>query len=109
MSRAPSDPSPAASHLAKLIDGRAIAREVKDAVRAGVDRLRASGARAPGLAVIMVGDNPASKVYVRNKRAACEECGIHSLAMDLPHSPRLWLCTDLPAEAARLATRSWLP
>ena len=86
MSRAPSDPSPAASHLAKLIDGRAIAREVKDAVRAGVDRLRASGARAPGLAVIMVGDNPASQVYVRNKRAACEECGIHSLAMDLPHS-----------------------
>lgn len=86
MSRAPSTPTPAASPSARLIDGRAIAREVKDEVRAGVDRLRASGARAPGLAVIMVGDNPASQVYVRNKRAACEECGIYSRAIDLPHS-----------------------
>lgn len=73
-------------YSARLIDGRAIASEVKQEVRAGVDRLCASGARPPGLAVIMVGDNPASQVYVRNKRAACEECGIHSLAIDLPQS-----------------------
>ncbi|MFZ9708909.1 MAG: bifunctional methylenetetrahydrofolate dehydrogenase/methenyltetrahydrofolate cyclohydrolase FolD [Steroidobacteraceae bacterium] len=71
---------------AKLIDGKAIAREVKGEVRAGVDRLLASGARRPGLAVVMVGDNAASAVYVRNKRAACEECGIDSIAVDLPQS-----------------------
>jgi methylenetetrahydrofolate dehydrogenase (NADP+)/methenyltetrahydrofolate cyclohydrolase len=71
---------------AKIIDGKAIARVVKAEVRAAVDRLAASGARRPGLAVVMVGDNPASAVYVRNKRAACEECGIASVAIDLPHS-----------------------
>jgi methylenetetrahydrofolate dehydrogenase (NADP+)/methenyltetrahydrofolate cyclohydrolase len=75
-----------AAHSAKLIDGRAIAHDVKKDVRAGVDRLTSTGGRPPGLAVIMVGDNPASQVYVRNKRASCEECGIYSRAIDLPHS-----------------------
>jgi len=72
--------------IARLIDGKAIAREVKNEVRAAVDRLCALGQRPPGLAVIMVGDNPASQVYVRNKRTACEECGIRSVAIDLPQS-----------------------
>jgi len=71
---------------AKIIDGKAIARVVKAEVRAAVDRRVAAGSRRPGLAVVMVGDNPASAVYVRNKRAACEECGIHSVAIDLPQS-----------------------
>jgi methylenetetrahydrofolate dehydrogenase (NADP+)/methenyltetrahydrofolate cyclohydrolase len=75
-----------APEIARLIDGKAIAREVKNEVRAAVDRLRALGQRPPGLAVVMVGDNPASQVYVRNKRTACEECGIRSVAIDLPQS-----------------------
>jgi methylenetetrahydrofolate dehydrogenase (NADP+)/methenyltetrahydrofolate cyclohydrolase len=72
--------------VARLIDGKAIARDVKAEVRAAVDALLASGQRRPGLAVVMVGDNPASAVYVRNKRASCAECGIESVAIDLPHS-----------------------
>ncbi|MBM4192323.1 MAG: bifunctional methylenetetrahydrofolate dehydrogenase/methenyltetrahydrofolate cyclohydrolase FolD [Gammaproteobacteria bacterium] len=72
--------------LAKIIDGKAIARVVKAEVRAAVDRRVAAGGRKPGLAVVMVGDNPASTVYVRNKRAACEDCGIHPLSIDLPQS-----------------------
>jgi methylenetetrahydrofolate dehydrogenase (NADP+)/methenyltetrahydrofolate cyclohydrolase len=72
--------------VARLIDGKAIARDVRAEVRATIDALLASGQRRPGLAVIMVGDNPASAVYVRNKRASCAECGIESVAIDLPHS-----------------------
>ena len=72
--------------VARLIDGKAIARDVRAEVRAAIDALLASGQRRPGLAVIMVGDNPASAVYVRNKRASCVECGIGSVAIDLPHS-----------------------
>ncbi len=70
----------------QLIDGKAIAREVRAEVRTAVEALVTAGHRRPGLAVIMVGDNPASAVYVRNKRASCEECGILSRAIDLPHS-----------------------
>jgi methylenetetrahydrofolate dehydrogenase (NADP+)/methenyltetrahydrofolate cyclohydrolase len=70
----------------QLIDGKAIAREVRAEVRTAIEALVATGQRRPGLAVIMVGDNPASAVYVRNKRASCEECGILSRAIDLPHS-----------------------
>lgn len=72
--------------VGRLVDGKAIAWDVKAEVRAAVDALLASGQRRPGLAVVMVGDNPASAVYVRNKRASCAECGIESVAIDLPHS-----------------------
>ena len=71
---------------AALIDGKAIAREVRTLVRAAVDRRVAAGGRPPGLAVVMVGDNPASQVYVRHKRSACAECGMYSIAVDLPRS-----------------------
>jgi methylenetetrahydrofolate dehydrogenase (NADP+) / methenyltetrahydrofolate cyclohydrolase len=71
---------------ARVIDGRAIAAGLKAEVRAATDALAARGARRPGLAVVMVGDNPASAVYVRNKRQACEDSGIVSMAHDLPHS-----------------------
>jgi methylenetetrahydrofolate dehydrogenase (NADP+)/methenyltetrahydrofolate cyclohydrolase len=69
---------------ARLIDGRALAGTVKSAVRAQIDALSARGGRRPGLAVVRVGDDPASAVYVRGKRRACEEVGIVSLAYDLP-------------------------
>lgn len=69
---------------ARLIDGKRIAETLRAEVKAQVDRLLANGRRAPGLAVIMVGNNPASEVYVRNKRKACVEVGIRSFSHDLP-------------------------
>jgi methylenetetrahydrofolate dehydrogenase (NADP+) / methenyltetrahydrofolate cyclohydrolase len=69
---------------AQLIDGRQLAGTVKAEVRSGIEALMASGGRRPGLAVIKVGEDAASAVYVRNKRRACEEVGIRSLAYDLP-------------------------
>lgn len=71
---------------AHVIDGKAIAAEVRREVREESDRLAARGLRRPGLAVVLVGDDPASQVYVRNKRLACEECGLVSVSHDLPHS-----------------------
>jgi len=71
---------------AQIIDGKAIAAEFRREVREASDRLAAMGKRRPGLAVVLVGDDPASHVYVRNKRAACEECGLVSVSHDLPHS-----------------------
>lgn len=69
---------------ARLIDGKRIADTLRAEVKVQVDRLLANGRRAPGLAVIMVGNNPASEVYVRNKRKACVEVGIRSFSHDLP-------------------------
>ncbi|OYY73352.1 MAG: bifunctional methylenetetrahydrofolate dehydrogenase/methenyltetrahydrofolate cyclohydrolase [Gammaproteobacteria bacterium 28-57-27] len=69
---------------AQLMDGKRVAEDVLAGVRAGVEQLMAQGLRAPGLAVIQVGDDPASKVYVGNKRRACERTGIISTAFDLP-------------------------
>jgi methylenetetrahydrofolate dehydrogenase (NADP+)/methenyltetrahydrofolate cyclohydrolase len=71
---------------ARIIDGKAIAASVRREVREQTDRLAASGRRRPGLAVLLVGDDPASEIYVRNKRLACDECGIVSVSHDLPHS-----------------------
>ena len=68
---------------ARLIDGTRLAGEIKEQVRRAVDAAVASGARRPGLAVVRVGEDPASAVYVRNKRRACEELGIRSFAHDL--------------------------
>ena len=77
---------PESRPTATIIDGKAVAAEIKREVRLATDRLAARGLRRPGLAVILVGDNPASQVYVRNKRLACEECGIVSRSHDLAHS-----------------------
>jgi methylenetetrahydrofolate dehydrogenase (NADP+)/methenyltetrahydrofolate cyclohydrolase len=68
---------------AKLIDGRALAAATKERVRSAVETMVAQGQRKPGLAVIMVGADPASAIYVRNKRESCAACGIHSVAYDL--------------------------
>jgi methylenetetrahydrofolate dehydrogenase (NADP+)/methenyltetrahydrofolate cyclohydrolase len=62
---------------ARIIDGKALATEVRNALVARVARLNAAGYR-PGLAVILVGDDPASAIYVRNKALACEQVGIRS-------------------------------
>jgi methylenetetrahydrofolate dehydrogenase (NADP+)/methenyltetrahydrofolate cyclohydrolase len=71
---------------ARIIDGKAIAADMRREVREASDRLAAKGQRRPGLAVVLVGDDPASHIYVRNKRMACEECGFVSVSHDLPHS-----------------------
>jgi methylenetetrahydrofolate dehydrogenase (NADP+)/methenyltetrahydrofolate cyclohydrolase len=71
---------------AQLIDGKALATRIKAEIAIDVSEMIARGLRRPGLAVVMVGDNPASAVYVRNKRRACEESGISSIAHDLPYS-----------------------
>jgi methylenetetrahydrofolate dehydrogenase (NADP+)/methenyltetrahydrofolate cyclohydrolase len=68
---------------ATVIDGKAVAAGVRERVAAEVAELRASGTE-PGLATILVGDDPASHVYVRNKRKACEEVGIESMHFELP-------------------------
>jgi methylenetetrahydrofolate dehydrogenase (NADP+)/methenyltetrahydrofolate cyclohydrolase len=68
---------------ARLIDGKLIAQSIRQQVRARVDELIRLGARRPGLAVVLVGHDPASEVYVRHKRRDCQEVGITSLAHDL--------------------------
>jgi methylenetetrahydrofolate dehydrogenase (NADP+)/methenyltetrahydrofolate cyclohydrolase len=69
---------------ARIIDGKAIADALLLNIRAEVDARVAAGKPAPGLAVILVGDNPASALYVRNKRRSCEIAGVRDLAHNLP-------------------------
>ncbi|MCR4764392.1 MAG: bifunctional methylenetetrahydrofolate dehydrogenase/methenyltetrahydrofolate cyclohydrolase FolD [Lachnospiraceae bacterium] len=68
---------------ANLIDGKAIAAQIKDEVRQEVSALKVQGSSVT-LAVILVGDDPASAVYVRNKKKACEAVGIESVSIELP-------------------------
>jgi len=69
---------------AQIIDGKAIAAELRQDIKARVEKRLAEGKRAPGLAVVLVGADPASQVYVGSKRRACEEVGFISVAHDLP-------------------------
>ncbi|MBI3802287.1 MAG: bifunctional methylenetetrahydrofolate dehydrogenase/methenyltetrahydrofolate cyclohydrolase FolD [Nitrospirae bacterium] len=69
---------------AKRIDGKMIAQKVRARVKEVVDQLEPD--HRPGLAAVLVGENPASKIYVRNKRKACEEVGIYSEEHTLPDS-----------------------
>ncbi|MEB5973524.1 bifunctional methylenetetrahydrofolate dehydrogenase/methenyltetrahydrofolate cyclohydrolase FolD [Pantoea dispersa] len=71
---------------AKIIDGKTIAQQVRLEVAEKVQQRLAAGKRAPGLAVVLVGENPASQIYVANKRRACEEVGFVSRAYNLPAS-----------------------
>ncbi|MDT8384964.1 MAG: bifunctional methylenetetrahydrofolate dehydrogenase/methenyltetrahydrofolate cyclohydrolase FolD [Gammaproteobacteria bacterium] len=69
---------------AHIIDGKAIAAELRQDIKSRVEQRLAKGLRAPGLAVVLVGSDPASQVYVDSKRRACEEVGFVSVAHDLP-------------------------
>ncbi|HHQ6580156.1 TPA: bifunctional methylenetetrahydrofolate dehydrogenase/methenyltetrahydrofolate cyclohydrolase FolD [Serratia fonticola] len=71
---------------AKIIDGKTIAQQVRNEVAEQVKQRLAAGKRAPGLAVVLVGENPASQIYVASKRKACEEVGFISRSYDLPAS-----------------------
>ena len=67
-----------------IIDGKKISQEIKDELKTYVDELKKAGKKVPCLAVIQVGDDPASSVYVNNKKKACEYIGIGSKAIELP-------------------------
>lgn len=69
---------------AKIIDGKAIAQEVRNKLKGNIQHLVYEGKSAPCLVVVLVGNDPASEIYVRNKRNACQESGMTSIAYDLP-------------------------
>ncbi|MGV8904033.1 MAG: bifunctional methylenetetrahydrofolate dehydrogenase/methenyltetrahydrofolate cyclohydrolase FolD [Pseudomonas sp.] len=80
---------------AKLIDGKAIAAGLRQQIAKRVTERREQGLRTPGLAVILVGNDPASQVYVSHKRKDCEEVGFNSKAYDLPTDTSQDELTDL--------------
>ena len=71
---------------AKIIDGKTIAQQVRSEVAEKVKARKAAGKRAPGQAIVLVGSNPASQIYVGSKRKACEEVGFVSRSYDLPET-----------------------
>lgn len=72
--------------MAKIIDGKAISKQVREEIAAEVVQYKERCGTVPGLAVIIVGSDPASQVYVRNKKRACEEVGFYSVGYELPES-----------------------
>lgn len=88
---------------ARIIDGKSIAADIRQQVKQGIDKRLEAGKRPPGLAVILVGSDPASEIYVRNKRRACEESGLLSrswdLAQDTPQQQLLDLIDTLNDDA----------
>lgn len=87
---------------AQIIDGKASAAQLRENIRTQVSDLRRNAYAAPGLAVVLVGADPASEIYVRNKRKACDEVGFNSRAIDLPaqtsENELLRLIDDLNAD-----------
>lgn len=70
--------------MAKLIDGKAISKQIREEITAETAEFAKKSGVTPGLAVIIVGEDPASQVYVRNKRKACDEVGFYSESYELP-------------------------
>ena len=70
---------------ATIIDGKAVAESLLSSLKQEIDTRSKEGIRNPSLAVILVGSDPASSIYVRNKRLACEKIGVKSIAYDLPN------------------------
>lgn len=68
---------------ARILDGKALAQKVRQDVTTEVARLKKKSGRIPGLAVVLVGDNPASQIYVRNKQNACKAAGMHGQVLRL--------------------------
>jgi methylenetetrahydrofolate dehydrogenase (NADP+) / methenyltetrahydrofolate cyclohydrolase len=87
---------------ARIIDGKAVGAAVRERVRNEVSTLVADGGRAPGLATVLVGEDPASQIYIRKKREACEGAGLRSLHHELPtetsEEELLGLVTELNAD-----------
>ncbi|MBA1330588.1 methenyltetrahydrofolate cyclohydrolase, partial [Candidatus Endoriftia persephone str. Guaymas] len=89
---------------AQILDGKVISSEIKQEIKSKVETRLAQGLRRPGLAVVLVGENPASQVYVRSKRRSCEEVGfyseLHELAGDTSQGELLNLIDSLNAKEA---------
>jgi methylenetetrahydrofolate dehydrogenase (NADP+)/methenyltetrahydrofolate cyclohydrolase len=89
---------------ARIIDGKKIAAQVREEVRQEASALRERTGKVPGLAAVLVGDDPASATYVRSKRKACEEVGIaswlHALPPDTPQADLLALIRTLNQDSA---------
>jgi len=68
----------------QILDGKAVSAQIRVTIKSQVQAIAAQGRRPPGLAVVLLGANPASQVYVRNKRKACQEVGFHSELHELP-------------------------
>ncbi len=89
---------------ARIIDGKAVARKLRAEYAARIERLKTLHQLVPGIAVILVGDNPASQVYVRNKITACRDTGIrsemHHLPADTPEAQLMLLIDRLNEDAA---------
>src|SRR5262249_22231171 len=82
----PDGPKTGVGMTAQIIDGTAIAARVRAQVAAEVAQREAADKPRPGLATVLVGENPASQTYVRSKRKACAELGIESFGFELPTS-----------------------
>jgi methylenetetrahydrofolate dehydrogenase (NADP+) / methenyltetrahydrofolate cyclohydrolase len=83
---------------AQLIDGKAVAQQVRAEVRQRIEAWLAGGGQRPGLATVLVGDDPASAVYVGGKQKACAEVGIEGFAHDLPADSRQEQVVELLSE-----------
>ena len=70
--------------VAKILDGKSLAQKIQTKLQTQISEQVAQGKRAPGLAVLMVGDNPASAVYVRNKEKSCQKVGMESFSRHFP-------------------------
>ena len=92
-----------------VIDGKAVAAKVRADVAKQVDRLKREHGLTPGLAVVLVGDNPASKVYVKNKAAQTVEVGMHSiehkLSAETPR-PSCWRSSPISTATRRCTASS---
>ena len=91
--------------MAKIIDGKAISAQIRAEIKEETAAFVAEHGFAPGLAVIIVGSDPASQVYVRNKRRACDEVGFYSEAYELPESTtqeELIALVDIPRKYDRI-------
>ena len=70
--------------MSELIDGKKVSEDTRAEIAKGIEELKSSSGITPGLAAVLVGDDPASEIYVRNKRKACEKVGIYSEEHKLP-------------------------
>ena len=88
------------AYKAKLMDGRGLAKRIREGAAAKVDKIRQATGVTPTLATVLVGDDPASAAYVRMKRRRCEDVGMKSLYVEMPPDTTT---TQLVAEIERLA------
>ena len=72
--------------MANIIDGKLISAQIREEIAENVKKYNARTGKLPGLAVVIVGENPASQVYVRNKKKACEQVGFNSWVYEMPES-----------------------